>query len=134
MLEHLLLLKNYYEELAVTKFQNFVKLKDNEWAKIKEICAALQPSKICTKKLQAEQLTLSDFFGISYETKMMTEAIRTPFATLISEQMISREQKLVNNDVLLSAVFLDPRYKVLLDKTQIEKAKNNLKHVWTKII
>ncbi|XP_029167403.1 uncharacterized protein LOC114937896, partial [Nylanderia fulva] len=134
MLEHLLLLKDYCEKLAVTKFQNFMTLKDNEWTKIEEICAALQPSKICTKKLQAEQLTLSDFFGVWYETKMMTETIHTPFATLILEQMISREQKLLNNDALLSAVFLDPRYKILLDKTQIEKARNHLKHIWTKII
>lgn len=134
MLENLLLLKDYCEELALTKFQNFVTLKDNEWTKIEEICAALRPSKICTKKLQAEQLTLSDFFGIWYETKMMTEAIHTPFATLILEQMISREQKLLNNDVLLSAVFMDPRYKILLEKTQKERAKNHLKHVWTKII
>lgn len=44
-----------------------------------------------------------------------------------------REQKLLNN-VLLSAVFVDSRYKVLLDKTQIEKAKNHLKHVWIKMI
>lgn len=90
--------------------------------------------KFAQEKLQAEQLTLSNFFGVWYETKMMTEAIHTSFATLILEQMISREQKLLNNDVLLSAVFMDLRYKVLLEKTQTERAKNHLKHIWTKII
>lgn len=134
MLENLLLLKDYCEELAVTKFQNFTTLEDDEWTKIEEICVALRPSKICTKRLQAEQLTLSEFFGIWYETKMMTEAIATPFATLILEQMISREQKLLNNDILLSAVFMDPRYKVLLEKTQIERAKSHLKHIWNKLM
>lgn len=134
MLESLLLLKNYCEELAVTKFQNFVTLKSDEWKKIDEICAALRPSKICTKKLQSEQLTLSEFLGIWYETKLATEAIRTPFATVIVEQMKHREQKLLDNDVLLSAVFMDPRYKILLEKTQIERAKNHLKHIWAKMI
>jgi len=134
MLENLLLLKDYCEELAITKFQNFVTLKDDEWKKIEEICAGLRPSKICTKKLQSEKLTLSEFFSIWYETKLATEAIGTPFALLIVEQMKYREEKLLNNDVLLSAVFMDPRYKILLEETQIEKAKNHLKHVWTRLI
>lgn len=75
MLENMLLLKDYCEELSVTKFQNFVTLKDTEWSKIKEICTALQPAKICTKKLQTEQLTLSEFFGVWSETKVTTEAV-----------------------------------------------------------
>lgn len=48
--------------------------------------------------------------------------------------MIHREQKLINNDILLSAVYMDPRYKVLLSNTQIERAKSHLKHLWAKII
>ncbi|XP_011698547.1 PREDICTED: zinc finger BED domain-containing protein RICESLEEPER 2-like [Wasmannia auropunctata] len=134
MLENLLLLKDYCEELSVTKFQNFVTLQDAEWSKIEEICTALRPSKICTKKLQTEQLTLSEFFGLWFETKVATEAIQTPFATVIVEQMIYREQKLINNDILLSAVYMDPRYKVLLDNTQIQRVKTHLKHLWIKII
>lgn len=134
MLENLLSLKEYCQELAVTKFQHFVTLKDDEWKKIEEICSALKPSKICTKKLQSEQLTLGEFLGIWYETKLATEAIHTPFALLIVEKMKYREQKLLDNDVLLSAVFLDPRYKLLLETTQIEKAKNHLKLLWAKMI
>ncbi|XP_018376455.1 PREDICTED: uncharacterized protein LOC108769763 [Trachymyrmex cornetzi] len=87
MLENLLLLQDYCEELSVTKFQNFVTLKDDEWSKIEEICAALRPSKICTKRLQEEQLTLSEFFGFWFETKVATEALQTPFSKLIVEQM-----------------------------------------------
>lgn len=102
--------------------------------KIKEICATLQPSKIGTKKLQAEQLTLSEFFGTWYEIKIATKAIHNPFVALILEQITSREQNLLNNDVLLSAVYMDPRYKILLEKTQIERAKNHLKHVWLKML
>lgn len=134
MLESLLLLKDYCEELWITKFQNFTTLKDEEWMKIKKICATLQPSKIGTKKLQAEQLILSEFFGTWYEIKIASKAIHNPFAALILEQITSREQNLLNNDVLLSAVYMDPRYKILLEKTQIERAKNHLKHVWLKML
>lgn len=134
MLESLLSLQDYCEELSVTKFQNFTTLKDDEWTKIKEIYTTLQPSKVCTKKLQAEQLTLSEFFGAWYEVKVATKKRNNSFAMLILERIEFKEQKLLNNDVLLSAVFMDPRYKVLLNKTQIERAKNHLKHVWTRII
>ncbi|KYM94576.1 Zinc finger BED domain-containing protein 4, partial [Cyphomyrmex costatus] len=132
MLENLLLFQDYCEELSVTKFQNFVTLKDDEWLKIKKICTALRPSKICTKRLQEEQLTLSEFFGLWFKTKVTTEALQTSFSKLIVEQMIYREENY--NDILLSAVYMDPRYKVLLDNTQIQRAKTHLKRLWIKIV
>lgn len=52
---------------------------------------------------------------------------------LFLEQIKSREQNLLN-DVLLSAVFMDPRYKILLEKTHIERTKNHLKYLWVKMI
>ncbi|EFN68823.1 Zinc finger BED domain-containing protein 4 [Camponotus floridanus] len=134
MLERLLLLKNYCTELAVTKFENFETLTDAEWAKIEEVCRTLQPLKTCTEKLQAEQLTLSDFFSNWLETKLEIKKMNTPFAILIFEFMVSREKHLLENNVLLSALFLDPRFKILLEETQIEKAKTHLKHLWAKMM
>ncbi|XP_011172858.1 uncharacterized protein LOC105205238 [Solenopsis invicta] len=134
MLERLLLLKDYCTELAVTKFEKFETLTDTEWETIQEVCQTLQPIKICIEKLQAEQLTLSDFFSNWLETKLMMRKINTPFAMLIFECMMSREKHLLNNDVLLSALFLDPRFKIVLEKAQAEKAKTHLKHLWAKMM
>ncbi|XP_067213908.1 uncharacterized protein [Linepithema humile] len=134
MLERLLLLKDYCTELAVTKFEKFETLTDAEWVKIEKVCQILQPIKTCTEKLQAEQLTLSDFFSNWLETKLTMKKMNTPFAILIFEFMISREKHLLENNVLLSALFLDPRFKILLEEIQIEKAKTHLKHLWVKIM
>lgn len=134
MLERLLLLKDYCTELAVTKFEKFETLTNAEWVKIEEVCQTLQPIKRCTEKLQAEQLTLSDFFGNWLETKLTMKKMNTPFAILIFEFMISREKLLLENNVLLSALFLDPRFKILLEEMQIEKVKTHLKHLWVKIM
>lgn len=134
MLERLLLLKDYCTELAVTKFEKFETLTDVEWAKTDEVCQTLRPIKMCTDKLQAEQLTLSDFFSKWLETKLAMKKMNTHFAMLIFKSMESREKHLLENDVLLCALFFDPRFKILLDETQIEKAKIHLKHLWAKMM
>ncbi|XP_018406377.1 PREDICTED: zinc finger BED domain-containing protein 4-like, partial [Cyphomyrmex costatus] len=134
MLERLLLLKDYCTELAVTKFEKFETLTDAEWAKIEEVCQILQPIKTCTEKLQAEQLTLGDFFGHWLQTKLAMKKMNTSFAMLIFDFMVSREKYLLENDVLLSALFLDPRFKIFLEDVQIEKAKTHLKHLWAKMM
>lgn len=48
--------------------------------------------------------------------------------------MTYQEKYLLENDVLLSALFLDQRFKIVLEETQIEKAKIHLKHLWAKIM
>jgi len=133
MLERLSLLKDYCTELAVTKFEKFETLTDAEWAKIEEVCQTLQPVKTYTEKLQAEQLTLTDFFSNWLETKLTMKKMNTAFAMLIFDFMVCREKYLLENDVLLSALFLEPRFKIL-EETQIEKAKIHLKHLWAKMM
>jgi len=49
--------------------------------------------------------------------------MNTFFAMLIFDFMVCREKYLLENDVLLSALFLDSRFKILLEETQTEKAK-----------
>jgi len=68
------------------------------------------------------------------ETKVASEAVQTPFSKLVIEQILHCEEKLINNDILLSAVFIDLRYKMLLNNTQIQRAKAHLKHLWVKIV
>jgi len=48
-----------------------------EWKQIDIISQALLPAKICTKKLQNEQLTMSDFYGAGILCKIETESINS---------------------------------------------------------
>lgn len=101
MFENLLLLKDYCEELSVTKFQNFITLKNIEWSKMDEIHVySFMTGKKLNQKLQTEQLTIivSEFFGVWFETIVATEAMQSLFATVILiRQMTYREHKLINN-------------------------------------
>jgi len=40
-----------------------ISLNNFDWQQVEILAKTLLPAKICTKKLQSEQLTLSDFYG-----------------------------------------------------------------------
>ena len=48
--------------------------------------------------------------------------------------MNSQEQLFLSNVVVLSAIFLDPRFQILLDQNQTDKAIKHLSALWSKII
>lgn len=48
--------------------------------------------------------------------------------------MTNREMLLMDNDVILAGIFLDPRYKIVLDASQINRAKNHLKLLWIRLL
>lgn len=128
MLRSLLPLQDFCKEISTTSLK---KLKNfSQWTAIQKLCATLTPVKKCTKKLQYEQLTLSDFYGYWLECIIEIEKMNTSFSKLLLKFMRQRQSVLLNNDILLAAVFLDPRYKILLDENKIERAKDHLKKVW----
>jgi hypothetical protein len=76
-----------------------------------------------TKKLQAEDLTPGTFL---WEWKNLIFHLPKG-AGLISEEIVSsmkkREGLLLENMILLAAVYIDPMNQILLSKDQIAKAK-----------
>jgi len=50
--------------------------------------------------------------------KFKTEAQNSSFAQKLLQLMISREKFILNNKVFVSAIFLDPRYKITLNEAQ----------------
>ena len=61
---------------------------------------------------------------------METNKLNTTFSNMIVSNMNLREKDLFGNNVILAAIFLDPRYKIMLDNEQCNKAKSHLKEVW----
>lgn len=92
--------------------------------------SSLLPAKICTKKLQNEQLTLSDFYGSWISCKIETRSLENPFANKLVKCLEDMEQFIMNNKVLLSAVFLDPRFKITLNEIQYNMAISHLISIW----
>lgn len=78
-----------------------------EWQQVDALCKALLPAKICTKKLQSEQLTLTDFYGAWLTCKIQSQSLNTNFSNNLAQCLITREQHIINNKVLLSAIYLE---------------------------
>lgn len=106
MLERINYLKLFIQNMLAndSKLRKFC-LNNFEWKQIKIISNVLLPAKICTKKLQSEQLTLTDFYGAWIGCKIQTEKITASFAQNLLQCMKNRELHIMNNKALISAVF-----------------------------
>lgn len=134
MLERIQHLKQFIKNMSANdkQLKPFC-LSFNEWQRIEIIYSALLPAKVCTKNLQSEQLTLTDFYGEWIACKFKTEAQTSSFAQKLLQFMISREKFILSNKVFISAIFLDPRYKVTLSEEQCLIAIDHLIKVWVQL-
>lgn len=105
-------------------------LNDFDWQQVKILSESLLPAKICSKKLQSEQLTLSDFYSTWISCKIETRSLENPFSNKLVKCMENREQFIMNNKVLLAAIFLYPRFKITLNKVQHDTAISHLISIW----
>ncbi|XP_050059928.1 uncharacterized protein LOC126551173 [Aphis gossypii] len=114
MLERLQHLKAFIQNMAANDSKlRKVELSHLEWQQVDILFTTLLPSKICTKKLQYEQLTLTDFYGAWIACRIETESLNNVFSNKLVQCLRSREQNIMNNQVLLAAIFLDPRFNKL---------------------
>ncbi|KAJ8338007.1 hypothetical protein SKAU_G00369730 [Synaphobranchus kaupii] len=128
MLQHLCQLRTFCQDMAPNIEE--LHLKGSEWEEMVLLVCALKPAKVTARLFQSEQLTAGDFFGAWLKCKIETDKIGGPFATLLVECLNRRQHMLFENEPFLAAVFLDPRYKVLLTEAQTEQAKSRLCNAW----
>jgi len=64
-----------------------------EWKQIDVISQAILPAKICTKKLQNEQLTMTDFYGAWILCKIETESLNSSFSNVILQCLKKQREK-----------------------------------------
>lgn len=86
--------------------------------------------------LQKENLTLTDSLGCWIEIKARLEKIKDcPFATELLENLNKRmtEKNILDNDVTLSAIYLDLRFHLLLTPAQKAKAEAHLTYLHQKM-
>ncbi|KAL4143350.1 hypothetical protein QTP88_005688 [Uroleucon formosanum] len=105
-------------------------LNSFEWKQIETISEVLLPAKICTKKLQSEQLTLSDFYGAWITCKIQIQKLENSYAQKFISSMNVREIHIMNNNAFISAIFMDPHYKITLTEEQSMAAINHLINIW----
>jgi len=104
-----------------------VSLSEREWNDALQLEAVLAFPFAARKRLQAEELTAGTFL---WKWKILIFVLRHrvvgPISKAIITSMEKRETQLLNNDILLAAVFLDPPNQVLLNENQKMLAKQTL--------
>lgn len=129
MVDSLLILKDVSHDI-ISDDQG---LLENEWDILKIISEALTPAKIATKKLQGEQLLVGDFFESWLRCKFSVKAVGSSLAQCLYECMERREKLLFNNTAILSAIYMDPRWHIMLTETQRAAAETHMLSVWHRL-
>lgn len=85
---------------------------DIDWNFMENFISAFKPLADCTLKLQCEQYILGDFYRdwFSCELDLQDIAEMNCYASRLYQAMISRKQKLFENDAFVTALYLDPRF------------------------
>jgi hypothetical protein len=109
-----------------------IRLSEPEWKKLLTLASILKTPYEVTIKLQSASITPGSFLK---EWSALKAALRKqpPLASPIADSMEQREGKLFDNDLFLAAVFVDARYRILLNEEQVERAKHGLRAVVKRI-
>lgn len=132
MLERLLELQGFCVEVSATNRDLF--LAGDEWSRIEDIVRALHPAKKTTLTLQSQQLTAGDFHGAWMKCVIDTGKVDSTFARSVVDALKARETLLPQNDAFRAAVFLDPRYDILLSEGDKQQARAHLSNTWANIV
>lgn len=146
MLERLLEVKSYILKISRSK-ELFI--SPAQWDQVDEFVASLKPCKTATLRLQKEEISMSEFFKIwsvcllktrklgncfflmcenwpMYTTLLYTHPFHLRFsethlAKTLCANLEKKQRKLFNNIAFASCIFLDPRFKNILEmKDQVE--------------
>lgn len=134
MVDDLLELEEFCKEMEEkdAKFH----LAEEEWKTLHSISRSLTPAKVCTMTFQKEQLTVGDFYSAWLKCESETEeASSSPddlAATLVSK-MEEREKSLLENEAIITALFLDLRFKQVLTEPAQEIARNQILNIWSRL-
>lgn len=126
MLVSLRSLKDFCDENS----EIFALVSNEFWREVEDVVKCLQPANEATLILKKQQLTMGDFYITWLNCKNSIESINHSFAVALHTSFTHRELKLLENDVVLEALYIDSRLSVLLSLEQCQKARMLLKEVY----
>lgn len=136
--------------LSITNLRNFCEsqnvsiLNNCDWEFCDIFLEVFKPVKVATKLLQAKDLALGDFFKIWLDMTLRVQQLtksskHTSLASCLHEKLMEREAMLFkDNDTLLAALYLDPRFHRVLKKIRPQyfdevRARNHLISLFKKV-
>ncbi|KAM4018767.1 LOW QUALITY PROTEIN: uncharacterized protein ACNLHF_008010 [Anomaloglossus baeobatrachus] len=122
MIQRLVELKTFLVDMANPQLTP----NESQWNQVTELEKLLEHPFTVTKKLQAEDLTpgifLKQWKNLMFHLSQRGGLIASGIAT----SMKRREELLLQNNILLAAVYVDPVHQILLDDQQLSKGKEAL--------
>lgn len=132
-LQRLLELRDFCEQEKENKSIRNLVLNDAEWLEVLEIVEVLQPFCKYTTKLQNTSCTLSDFFGYWTTLQLKMKSQTSPLKQCLLEHMAKYETDLMDNPLVIAALYFDPRYQRVLSADKKKTAILILKNIHQKI-
>ncbi|KAK4301466.1 hypothetical protein Pmani_026385 [Petrolisthes manimaculis] len=132
MLESVVVSKSFLDQIGLTN-ESLLLLED-EWEIIKDLLHSLKPIYEATKTLQFRNLVAGQFLGEWMKCKVLLSKEATVTSLAVLQAMENREEALLNNGALLSAIYLDPRFQCLLKQPQKIVAQQHLYELWRRMI
>lgn len=119
-----------------TEYRKFHKylLNNSEWIEVESLMSTLKPFAIATKNLQSPTTTLSDYYGMWFNLKLKME--RQSRISLLAEHLFTELKAFeytVDTPIMHAALYMDPRYNILLTEEQKIKAIDLLESFYHRI-
>lgn len=138
MLERFTNLENAIKStIAILDNANIPVLTPNEWKISRELCIVLRPFEVTTKTISGENYTIGSFViplvnGLNVVCKNLLKKkfvdIVNRIVTKMNEELLTRLGHVENNNILATAAFLDPRFKLMAFQNR-SIAENTKEHV-----
>lgn len=135
MIESLLRLKNFCKEME--KMDQKFYIPEEEWNMLEDLYEALLPSRVATKIFQSEQLLPGDFYSAWMKCKIDTQKVsKRPddFASKLVNSMTKREDSMFLKNAVVTSLYLDPRYNVVLSKEGVQKALKQVEKISKRLL
>lgn len=132
--------KHVIEYFAET--ERICELLLQKWGVVEELRKILHVPYLTTVVLQNNDFTLSDFYGclqiIDLKLNQIVESPGRKFTALarkLQQCVNERKVKLIDNPLMITALFLDPRYKFAIDSDpeKVRLAKMHIGILWERI-
>lgn len=101
-------------------------LSDVEWSAVEKLISILAPFDKYTKQLQSETVTLSDFYDYWVKLRIKTSKCTDELSTALLEELNKWNSHLMENPVMIAAIYLDPRFHRAISDDQKALAINFL--------
>lgn len=126
--DRLLELKPFCQSVAA--INNKFQVSDETWQQIEKLHEPLKVVAETMVKIQAENFTLSDAYGQWITLREDLKSIEcTPFVSTLLTSMETRGSPLMTTTLMVTAVFLDPRFHLLLSEREKYQAMLFLKRL-----